>query len=285
MCSAGPEDATNRHEVRDALDLQRVRPSKRLGQNFLVDERVIGDIRAVVLSDDPPCVVEIGPGLGALTKALATAVDRLIAVEIDPRLADGLRHVFREVPNVEVVTADFQTVDLAAIADTCGSALHVVGSIPYSITAPILKKLVRERAAIADAVLITQREVAEKIARSPGREGTALGVYVRSYAEVEPIRRIPPGAFHPVPGVDSMLWRLRFLSGPRFSADPGDFFSLVRAIYGARRKMLRKVLASHVGPSHAAAALQRSGIDGTIRGETLGFAQLDALANGLRPPE
>jgi 16S rRNA (adenine1518-N6/adenine1519-N6)-dimethyltransferase len=264
--------------VPQALEFLGIRPSKRLGQNFLVDPNVIAAIVEAVEEDARSGVVEIGPGLGALTTALADLAEKLIAVEIDRRLAGRLREVFAaKAGRVEIVRQDILEFDFEARAAMWGERVAVVGSIPYSITAPILKKLIDARTAIRVVYLLTQREVAEKIAASPSRDGSALGVFVRAYADVAILRRIPRGAFFPVPDVDSCLWRLSMLEVPRFESDDATFFSVVRAIYGARRKTLRNALQRAFSPSDADALIARAGLDPKVRGETLGFRELDAL--------
>ncbi len=265
--------------VRESLDAYGVRPSKRLGQNFLVDENVVAAIVEAIGPDAAGDVVEIGPGLGALTTHLARRARRLAAVEIDRRLAARLRETLSEpASRVEVCVGDILDYDFEATAAAWGERLVVVGSVPYSITSPILKKLIGGRAAIRAAYLVTQREVAEKIQASPGPDGTALGTFVRAYAEVSIVRRVPRGAFYPVPDVDSCLWKLETLDLPRFRADEASFFAVVRAIYGARRKTLRNALERRFPRTAVAAVLARARQDGAIRGETLGFPELDSLA-------
>jgi 16S rRNA (adenine1518-N6/adenine1519-N6)-dimethyltransferase len=269
--------------VRESLDAYGVRPSKRLGQNFLVDENVVAAILEAIGSDAGADVVEIGPGLGALTTHLAQRARRLAAVEIDRRLAARLRETLSGAASgVEVCVGDILDYDFAGTAAAWGERLVVVGSVPYSITSPILKKLIDGRAAIRAAHLITQREVAEKIQASPGPHGTALGTFVRAYADVSIVRRVPRGAFYPVPDVDSCLWKLETLDAPRFRADEALFFAVVRAIYGARRKTLRNALERGFPRPAVAAMLARARQDGAIRGETLGFPELDALALAAR---
>jgi len=256
-----------------------VRPSKRLGQSFLVDRNVVAGILDALGGDADSGIVEIGPGLGALTLPLAKRARRLVAVEVDRRLAARLQDVpALQGDSVEVVEADILRFDLGAAASSFGERAVVVGSIPYSITAPILSKLVDSRKAIRAAFLVTQREVAENILASPGADGTALGIFVQAYADVAILRRISRGAFYPVPDVDSCLWKLEMLERPRFTAREERFFSVVRAIYGARRKTLRNGLQREYPRGAVDAMLVAAGLDGAIRGETLGFAELDALA-------
>jgi 16S rRNA (adenine1518-N6/adenine1519-N6)-dimethyltransferase len=265
--------------VRRALDAAGIRPSKRLGQNFLVDPNVVGAVVDAVADGTTSGVVEIGPGLGALTLPLSERVPRLIAVEIDRRLAARLRAALASrAESARVVQGDILEYDFAAAAASWGERAVVVGSIPYSITAPILKALIGARSSLRSALLITQREVAEKMLASPGRDGTSLGILVQAYADVEILRRIPRGAFFPAPALDSCLWKLTMREGPRFSSSEASFFAVVRAIYGARRKTLRNALQRAFSAGDVDALLGRAGIDGSIRGETLGFGELDALA-------
>lgn len=264
--------------VRRELEALGIRPSKRLGQSFLVDPNVVTRVIEAVGEEVRSGVVEIGPGLGALTFPLAERVDRLIAVEIDRRLAARLRDAFASRTDaVEIREGDILEFDFGEAASGLGTRLAVVGSIPYSITAPILKKLIDERAAIQSAYVITQREVAEKIAASPGRDGTALGILVRAYADVAILRRIPRGAFYPAPEVDSCLWKITMLDRPRFAASESSFFAVVRAIYGARRKTLRNALQRAFSVADVDVLIARAGLDGRARGETLSFPGLDAL--------
>jgi 16S rRNA (adenine1518-N6/adenine1519-N6)-dimethyltransferase len=265
--------------VRRLLDAAGIRPSKRLGQNFLVDPNVVAAIVEAVEADARSGVVEIGPGLGALTFPLAGRAQRLTAVEVDRRLAGRLGEALAsQADTVEVVEGDILGFDFTATAAAWRERIAVVGAIPYSITAPILKKLIDARAAIRVAYLVTQREVAEKIQASPGRAGTALGILVQSYTEVSILRRIPRGAFFPVPDVDSCLWKMSMLDTPRFAASEERFFAVVRAIYGARRKTLRNALQRGFLATDVDALLARSGVDPKVRGETLGFRELDELA-------
>ena len=266
--------------VRRALEAAGVRPSKRLGQNFLVDPRTATDVVDIVRVENPAgAVIEIGAGLGALTLPLAAQVERLVALEIDRRLARRMQELLApRAGTIEILQQDVLEYDFDAAAAAWGDRLVVVGSTPYSITAPILKKLIDGRAAIRSAYLITQREVAEKILASPSRAGTALGIFVQAYADVAILRRIPRSAFYPVPEVDSCLWRLAMRAKPRFTSSESSFFAVVRAIYGARRKTLRNALQRALPADVVGEVLVKSGLDGGVRGETLGFAELDALA-------
>jgi 16S rRNA (adenine1518-N6/adenine1519-N6)-dimethyltransferase len=273
------EDLVGVAAVRQALAAAGIRPSKRLGQNFLVDPRAVSRVLELVRGEGARDVVEIGCGLGALTLPLADECDRLVSLDVDPRLVERTRpRVAARSGTAEVRLQDVLEFDFRGVASAWGAKVVVVGSIPYSITAPILKKLVAERESIRSAILVTQREVAAKVEASPGPEGTSLGVLVRGYVDVALVSTISRHAFYPVPEVDSCLWKLTMRESPRFTGREAAFFAVVRAIYGARRKTLRNALQRAFSPDAVTRILEESGTDGQVRGETFGFLELDALA-------
>jgi 16S rRNA (adenine1518-N6/adenine1519-N6)-dimethyltransferase len=265
--------------VREALAAAGIRPSKRLGQNFLVDPRAVSRILELVRSEGACGIVEIGCGLGALTLPLAGEGVRLVSLDVDPRLVEKTRpRVAARSGTAEVRLQDVLEFDFRGVASAWGAKVVVVGSIPYSITAPILKKLVAERESIRSAILVTQREVAAKVEASPGPDGTSLGVLLRAYADVTLVSTISRHAFYPVPEVDSCLWKLTMRASPRFTGREAEFFAVVRAIYGARRKTLRNALQRAFSPDAVTRIIEDSGTDGQVRGETFGFLELDSLA-------
>jgi len=215
-----------------------------------------------------------------MTGLLSRLAKRTIAIEIDERLVEELRRAVGSAGSIEIRHQDFLSFDFTEVGEKKKGL--VVGSIPYRISAPIIRHLVRNRAFIEKAILITQREVAEKILSSPGRNGTSLGVFVQAYADVVPIMDISRRSFFPTPEVDSSLWMISFTEDPRFTAEADLFFSLVRAIYGRRRKMLRSALRSLFAQDQIEAALEQAGLDGRIRGENLDLPALDRLANAIK---
>ncbi|MBE0634967.1 ribosomal RNA small subunit methyltransferase A [Candidatus Bipolaricaulota bacterium] len=276
-----PDLLTDQSVVRSLLKKIGVSPAKRLGQNFLVDGHVVSMIREHVSSKNPDVIVEIGPGLGALTQALVEVAPSVLAVEIDRRLAKSLETRLGNHANLEVRTCDILQFDFQKEFE--GRSVLVFGSLPYRITAPILKHLIRHRRVITDACLITQREVAEKIAHSPGKHGSALGVFVHSYADVAALRRIGKTSFFPVPEVESEYWELSFLAAPRFATEERAFFTVVRTLYGNRRKMVRRALQDILPVDRIHDVLASAQVDGTARGETLSFSELDCLAQLCQP--
>jgi len=275
------ERLTNLGLVRSLLSEVGVRPQKRLGQNFLVDQHIVSEILEHVRAKNPDVIVEIGPGLGALTQAILEIGKPVVAVEIDKRLAKGLAARLGDHANLEVRTCDIITFDFTKEFE--GRSVLVLGSLPYRITTPILKHLIKHRSVIADACLITQLEVAEKISHSPGKNGSALGVFVHSFAFVAGLRRIRKGSFFPIPEVDSAYWEMSFLQSPRFSADEDAFFTVVRTLYRNRRKMSRRALQDLLPIDAIPGVLEAAEIDGTARGETLSFVELDRLSQACAP--
>jgi 16S rRNA (adenine1518-N6/adenine1519-N6)-dimethyltransferase len=267
---------TRRHEVRQRLSTLGIRPSRRLGQSFLLCEDVAAAAATEVEKANPRAILEIGPGLGALTAALAPAGIPLIAVEVDRRLATWLAETFASRDHVRIEHGDIRAFDPAAI-DAGGPPL-VVGSIPYRLSSEILCWLVEHRDATAGALLLTQREVAEKIHRSPGKDGSALGVLVQAYAQTSLSNKVPRACFEPVPDVESRLWTLCWREEPAFTAPEERFFAIARALYGARRKMVRTALRSTLDRERIEPLLRAAGIDPTVRGETLSLGAIDALA-------
>ncbi len=273
------DDLTSRETVASLLQSAGIRPSKRLGQNFLVDRSVLRAIVSEVERAKPDEVLEIGAGLGTVTRELARIASRVVAVEVDRQLAEILQRTVSGLENVDIVCQDFLEFDFAhAFVDR---PVTVVGSIPYRITSPILKHLVDHRQSISEALLLAQSDVVEKITASPGPDGSALGVLVQAYADASIVRRVDRSAFFPTPVVDSILWRLLIRERPRFSADEEIFFRVVRTLYGARRKMTRRALRNWLSTDQIETALEEAGIDPTARGETLPFEALDRLASAV----
>ena len=253
-----------------------------LGQHFLRDTaigRAVVDLVAPTAAD---LVVEIGPGQGALTGELARRAGRVIALEVDRELIDGLRRRF---PSVEVLEADAREWDYGTLTRPPGGRVLVVGNLPYSVGKPILMALVSARTAIDEMALMLQREVAERVAAPPGSKVYgSLSVLTQLYTEPRLSIRVPPEAFKPPPKVDSAVLHLRVLAGPRVPvADEHRFHAVVRAAFGQRRKMLGNALAAGLGVSLVAAraAATRAGVDPSRRAETLSINDFAALTSHL----
>ncbi|HKC61019.1 MAG TPA: 16S rRNA (adenine(1518)-N(6)/adenine(1519)-N(6))-dimethyltransferase RsmA [Myxococcales bacterium] len=248
-----------------------LRPKKEWGQNFLGDPRILGELAALAEVRPGETVVELGAGLGHLTRALAATGARVVAVERDRDLAPILR---AELPQVEVVEADAKSFDLAAAAR--GERIVVCGNLPYHLSSPILFHLLDQRAALRRAVLLLQREVAERVAAPPGgRDYGVLSVLVQHVADARIGLRVDRRAFTPPPEVESSALVLDFLPRPRAEVrDERRFRALVKAAFAQRRKTLSNALKA-IPPARE--ALERAGIDPRRRGETLSVAEFAAV--------
>ena len=263
-------------------------PKRSLGQCFLVDPGAAARIVEEARVAPGETVLEIGPGRGALTGGLALAVrvagGRLLLVEIDADLAALLVRRFGGEPSVEVIHGDILRVDLHALAGP--RSLKVVGNIPYNLTSPILFRLL-ERPRPAEILLTLQREVADRLLAAPGtRTYGALTVGVRSVAEVEPVLRIPAGAFRPRPKVDSSVIRIRPLDPPPLSPrEERRLRTLTRALFQWRRKQLGKIMRDHpelrFPVTLAEALLSAAGVRAADRPEVVAPEAFRAMARRL----
>jgi 16S rRNA (adenine1518-N6/adenine1519-N6)-dimethyltransferase len=224
-------------------------------------------------------VLEIGPGEGVLTTLLAPRVKRLIAVELDERAIPHLRAHLAGTPT-EVIAGDILTMDFAALAGVDG-VLRVVGNIPYNITSPILFRILDQRQHVQDATLLMQREVARRLAAPHGnKEYGILSVFCQLYADVNVLFDVSPNVFFPRPEVTSSLVQLRILGTPRCVVKDEPFFrSMVRAVFGKRRKTLRASLRYFL-PELPTSPLP---VDLQRRPEDLSIEELVSLANALAP--
>jgi len=260
----------------------------KLGQNFLVDAEAVERIVGALGDLAGRTVVEIGPGRGALTGALAARAGRVVAIELDREFAAGLRGQFdhqRVTPGgVSIVEQDVLQFDFAAATAEAGGRLRVVGNLPYYITSPILLKLAASHAALDVAVLMVQREVAERVTAGPGsRDYGLLSVTVQMYGPAEQLFTLPPSAFSPPPKVHSTVFRWRF--SPRFAelgVDEGGFLRFLRQAFAQKRKTLNNNLrAAGVAPADAAAALASAGIAAQARAEAVPVEGLAGLWRAL----
>jgi 16S rRNA (adenine1518-N6/adenine1519-N6)-dimethyltransferase len=265
-----------------------VPPKSRLGQNFLVDQQAIGRIVAAAGDCNDRTVIEIGPGKGAITRELAAKAAHLIALEVDPELARRLSIAYDLAggarSNVRIATIDVLSFDFAAAAAAAGQRLIVVGNLPYYITSPILLKLAQNCDVLDRAVLMVQREVADRVTAAPGsRDYGLLTVTVQLHGSVEPLFTLPPRAFSPPPEVHSTVFRWQF--APRFQEldiDRDRFISFLKQVFALKRKTLANNLrAARVDAETIAAALDSSGIDRKARAEALSIETLAALCRAL----
>jgi 16S rRNA (adenine1518-N6/adenine1519-N6)-dimethyltransferase len=274
--------------ARNLLAAWNIRAKKRLGQNFL-NRSETGEMlvsRGGFGKNDT--VVEIGAGLGALTLPLAEAVYRVVAVEKDLQLLPVLRDriLSRGISNVTVVAADILKLDLSRIARASGAPITVAGNLPYHISSQVLVQLVAARQDVDRAVLMFQKELAERILSPPGRKTYGrLTVVVRYCADARKLVDLSAGLFFPKPKIDSTVLEIRFRRPqPEPAEDEAFFFNLVGAAFGQRRKMLRNALAGGrlaLDPEQVVEGLQAAGIAGERRAETLSVAEFVRLSNTI----
>jgi 16S rRNA (adenine1518-N6/adenine1519-N6)-dimethyltransferase len=263
-----------------------LRPKKSWGQNFLEDENIRIRIVAAAGLGAEDVVVEIGAGLGAITARLLPTARRVIAVERDRDMVRVLTGELGADPRLVIREEDALSFDLAAAAREAGRPLVVVGNLPYQITSPLLFKIAEESAGgevVGRAVLMVQREFAERMVAPPGGKIYGrLSVMIQQLARVRRLFDVGSHAFLPRPAVTSTVFSLEPRPAPLAPVkDAALFAAAVRVGFGARRKTLRRALATAFGDAPAQAALEAAGIDGARRAETLAVEEFGRLADGL----
>jgi 16S rRNA (adenine1518-N6/adenine1519-N6)-dimethyltransferase len=270
-------------EVRALLDEHGLTPSRALGQNFVADPNTVRRIARLAQVGPGDRVVEVGPGLGSLTLALAETGASVTAVELDRHLLPILRKVV-EPAGVRVVQGDAMTLDWNALlgggadAGAAGGPWSLVANLPYNIATPLVLDLLAGVPAIGRMLVMVQREVGERLAAGVGDKAYGIpSVKVAYYAEASVVGRVPPTVFVPQPRVESVLVRLVRRDQPPVDADPEPLFRLVTAGFNQRRKMLRRSLAGLVGPDDFA----RAGVRPEARAEELSLADWDRLVTAV----
>jgi 16S rRNA (adenine1518-N6/adenine1519-N6)-dimethyltransferase len=265
-------------QVRALLDEHDLRPSRALGQNFVADPNTVRRIAALAEVGPGDQVVEVGPGLGSLTLALAETGASVVAVEVDRHLVPALRSVV-EPAGVRVVEGDARKLDWADVLGTGAGADRwaLVANLPYNIATPLVLDLLLEVPAIQRMLVMVQREVGERLAAGVGDAAYGIpSVKVAYWGTAAVVGKVPPTVFVPQPRVDSALVRIvRHAGGPPVDADREWLFHLVDAGFGQRRKMLRRALAGLVD----AAAFEAAGVRPEARAEELDLAAWARLAS------
>jgi 16S rRNA (adenine1518-N6/adenine1519-N6)-dimethyltransferase len=276
-----PEPDLSRREVVEALLRRyRLRPDKRLGQNFLIDAGALARVIEAAELDGDDVVLEVGAGLGTLTQVLARRARRVVAVEYDRRLEPILREVFAGAAGVEIVIGDILRLDLGRLLGD--ERYQVVANIPYQITSHLIRRLLEAESPPQRIVLTVQREVAERILAQPG-EMNLLALGVQAYGEARIMGRLSAASFYPAPRVDSAVLRVDVWQPPRLSPqEAGAVFRLARAGFAQPRKKLRNAMAAglHLPPSDVEQELRRLGISPDARAETLSLGDWERLARG-----
>jgi 16S rRNA (adenine1518-N6/adenine1519-N6)-dimethyltransferase len=265
-------------EVRALLRRFGIRPSKRLGQNFLLDPKALDRVVAAAELTGQETVLEIGAGLGSLTSRLARSARRVIAVEYDRRLIPVLEEVVGGIENIELISGDILSLDLAGLLGQ--EPYRVVANIPYNITSAVIRRLMETPQPADRVVLTVQQEVAERVVSGPGAM-SLLAISVQLYGVPTITARIPSRAFYPQPKVDSAVLRIDIYSESQVSGElMAMVFRLARAGFGQKRKQLRNSLAGGLGlsPVEVTARLDEAAIPPSRRAQELSLAEWVRLA-------
>ncbi len=257
------------------------RPKKRWSQNFLKDDNIARKIANTLKIPSPGLIIEIGPGHGILTYHLLDKAKRLLAIEIDPVLAEQLPRTLEMPENLVVIQQDFIGLNISKILNSSSyDHVAIIGNLPYHITSPILFKVLEQFRYFQLAVFTVQKEVAQRIAAKPSsKKYGILSVFCQFYAIVEYLFSIPATVFYPKPQVDSGVIRLTFQKeAEKVVLNPSLFREIVRQTFGQRRKMLRNTLSNLFSET----ILGKLSLDLTRRPETLSVSEFIDLANQLQ---
>ncbi|WP_078593264.1 16S rRNA (adenine(1518)-N(6)/adenine(1519)-N(6))-dimethyltransferase RsmA [Evansella clarkii] len=261
---------------------------KSLGQNFLIDTNILNRIVDAAEVTESTGVIEIGPGIGALTEQLAKRAQKVVAFEIDQRLIPILKETLSSYPHVEVINEDVLKADVKQVVSGKfqeGEDLAVVANLPYYVTTPILMKLLEENLPVRTIVVMVQKEVADRIAAGPGtKDYGSLSIAAQYYADADTAFTVPKTVFVPQPNVDSAILRLTIRDTPPVQVeDEAFFFEMVRASFAQRRKTLLNNMSRHFGEdlekSEVEKVIQEAGIDPKRRGESLHMEEFAALSS------
>lgn len=279
------EKLTSPRVMRGLLNKHSLAIQKQLGQHFLCDENMLNRIADAAQLTSEDTVLEIGAGLGALTRALSVRAKRVVSVEIDHGLEPLLRETLSGCDNVKLVFGDFLKCDLGALhSDLGGGEFTVCANLPYYITTPIIMALLSSSLPIRRQIYLLQREVCERMNAGPGTKAYgSLSIAIAYYARAKTLFNVPPGCFCPPPNVHSAVLELLPIEPP-VDTEPDKLFRLVRAGFAMRRKTLcNNLTAARLCASreHAAQALRACGLPEDIRAERLSLSDFAALAGRL----
>lgn len=278
---------TSPSKVKNIMRKHNVRFSKSLGQNFIIDEFVIDDIieKSNINSED--CILEIGPGIGVLTQALAEKAKKVLAVELDNKLIPVLNETLEDYDNVDIIHNDILKVDInKEIKERFGQSVKVVANLPYYITTPIIMRLLEEKINVNEIIVMVQKEVAERMISSPGVKAYgSLSVAVQYYCDATIVLDVPRENFLPAPNVDSAVIKLSLRDEPIVDLiDEEYFFKVIKGAFALRRKTLVNSLSKSqisLDKDLVKNVLIKIGFDTRIRGEKLTIEDFAKLSNEL----
>lgn len=271
-------------QTKEVLAKNKIRPNKRLGQHFLINEGILQQIILAAKLSKNDVVLEIGAGIGVLTAQLVPLVSKIIAIEIDPTLINVLRQELAGYTNVLLIKDDILKVNLAGLGEQTSPKIKVIANLPYYIVTPVIMHLLEAKEKFSTLILMVQKEVGNRIMAQPGSKTYgALSVWVQYHAQVERICEVSNQYFFPQPKVDSVVLKLKGLDSPAISVQEEQlFFKVVRAAFSKRRKILINTLTSlGISKDKLNNALLESGIDLKRRGETLSLEEFGRISNAL----
>ena len=261
--------------------------SKSLGQNFLIDTNVIDRILEGARVQEGDYVIEVGPGIGTLTKEMGRTAEKVVAIEIDKTLIPILEETLADFPNIEVINQDILKVNVQELVKEKlnGGPVKLIANLPYYITTPIVMKFLEEDIPVTDIVVMVQKEVADRMNAQPNsKDYGALSVAVQYYCDTEIVAKAPRHMFMPQPNVDSTVIGLHVREEKKYNVDNEDiFFKTVKASFGQRRKTLLNSLGGlgFLSKDQIKVALQEANIDEKRRGETLSIEEFASLSNAV----
>ena len=273
--------------IKDILSRHGFTFSKSLGQNFLINPSVCPRMAELSGADEGVGVIEIGPGIGVLTNELCKLADKVVAIELDKRLLPVLEETLGEYDNLKVVNADVLETDLHKLIEDEFSGMEVVvcANLPYYITSPVIMKLLEDKLPRSAITVMVQKEAAQRICAEVGsRQSGAVTVSVNYYAKPEMLFLVSAGSFMPAPKVDSAVIRLNVLDEPPVKVnDEKKFFSVIKAAFSQRRKVISNSLSSGLSldKSKTADVLEKSGVPLNARAEKLSLQNFADIANNL----
>lgn len=259
--------------------------SKSLGQNFLIDDNVIDKILNGARLSEGDNIIEVGPGIGTLTREMGKIADKVVAIEIDKSLIPILKETLGEFDNIEVVNNDILKVNIEELVKEKfdNKPIKLVANLPYYITTPIVMKFLEENIPVTDIVVMVQKEVADRMNAKPStKDYGALSVAVQYYCDTEIVAKAPRHMFIPQPNVDSTVIGLHVREEKKYNIDNEDiFFKTVKASFGQRRKTLLNSLGGlgFLNKDEIKEVLKQSNIDEKRRGETLTIEEFATLSN------
>ena len=273
--------------TKEVVNKHNFKFSKSLGQNFLIDDNVIDRILEGARLSETDKIIEVGPGIGTLTREMGKVAENVVSIEIDKTLIPILQETLADLDNVEVVNEDILKVDVQGLIKEklSGGPVKLVANLPYYITTPIVMKFLEEDIPVTDIVVMVQKEVADRMNAKPStKDYGALSVAVQYYCDTEIVAKAPRHMFVPQPNVDSIVIGLHVRDEKKYVVDNEDiFFKTVKASFGQRRKTLLNSLSGlgFLSKDQIKEALKAANIDEKRRGETLSIDEFANLSNEI----